>query len=339
MNKSPQAKFRPSAGSTAPTTIPTPPPSSSDDLPSGGDSSPKVLPEDATFKVITVTPELAKKWLSANAEGQRAIRKNTVETYAGDMLRGAWKLLPQMIIFDENGKLVDGQHRLSAVVKADVSVRFWVAAAPGVSVHDALDRGTSRTIGDLLGWHSSKVAVAVNLYKLMTMSLDPKRVTRDEVILAHEYSKDDFEAVFPRLHRIYLPSAVAAACIFARPLSPTDVDEFVGRVRTGAGLETGDPALTFRNWIFGEGNYRNRRGGDPMIVAFAALGSLKHFIEGVPQKAVHVGPTGYRWVCVRRRGLKIPNTPTVDQLPEGTPNEVIFPKRLAGKQFNKKASQ
>lgn len=313
--------------------VPPPEDSSSEEI--SQDSPPtsaEGLPaEDATFKVIAVTPELAKKWLGSNAAGQRSIRRAVVDSYANDMAAGKWKLLPQMIIFDENGVLVDGQHRLSAVVLSKQTVKMWVAAAPGVSVHDALDRGANRSIADLLQWHGSKVSTAVNLYRLITMGFDNKRVTKDEVLLAYEATREHFDAVHPRLHRQYLPSSVAAACIFARPISEADVDEFVTRVRSGAEMQEGDPALTFRNWVLGSNrNYRNR-GGDPMTTCFGALMGLKHFIEGVPLKSVYVGPTGYRWVCVRRRGLGIPNTPTALQLPESKRAEELFPKRLAGK--------
>lgn len=97
-------------------------------------------------QTMTVTPELAASWLESNTQN-RSMSKVTVERYANDMKNGNWALNHQGIAFDSDGVLVDGQHRLQAVVKSSTQVKMavtWGASRSGVdelrprSTHDAI---------------------------------------------------------------------------------------------------------------------------------------------------------------------------------------------------------
>lgn len=80
-----------------------------------------------------ITPELAKEWLanSKDVVRNRNITASRVSSYADQMLSGQWRVTHQGIAFDENNHLTDGQHRLSAIVKAgernqSIKVEMWV---------------------------------------------------------------------------------------------------------------------------------------------------------------------------------------------------------------------
>lgn len=75
--------------------------------------------------VIKVTPILAKAWLEQN-KSNRSLRPQRVNQYARDMKAGKWNLTGQGITFAEDGSLLDGQHRLNAIVVANVSVYMLV---------------------------------------------------------------------------------------------------------------------------------------------------------------------------------------------------------------------
>lgn len=85
------------------------------------------MPEIAEIKRVLVTPELATDWLTRN-EANRSIRRTALIRMADDMTDGKWlETNPQPIIFDTTGALIDGQHRLGALVKAGRPLYFWVA--------------------------------------------------------------------------------------------------------------------------------------------------------------------------------------------------------------------
>lgn len=79
------------------------------------------------FELVLITPEKAKQWLDHNNEGNRSIKPTIVNKYARDIREGNWRLTHQCIAFDSTGHLIDGQHRLSAVVQSDMPIHAYVA--------------------------------------------------------------------------------------------------------------------------------------------------------------------------------------------------------------------
>ncbi len=81
------------------------------------------------LKEMIITPEIAQDMLQYN-NCNRSLSRNTIAKYARMMKQGEWYLSHQAIAFgeDENGKqiLVDGQHRLAAVVQSGIPVKTTV---------------------------------------------------------------------------------------------------------------------------------------------------------------------------------------------------------------------
>ena len=80
-------------------------------------ADPKEYGLDITIDVIT--PEQAQAYLDNNAK-HRPIKEKKVAEYMAEMEDGTWKLNGKTICFDWNGRLLNGQHRLSAVVRSRV---------------------------------------------------------------------------------------------------------------------------------------------------------------------------------------------------------------------------
>jgi hypothetical protein len=105
---------------------------------------------------IVVTPELAKKWLANNFRN-RPIREDVVNAYARDMINGRWVYTHQGIAFNDRDELIDGQHRLRAIIVANAEVRMMVTfGLPSkidgheMTTMDAVDRGATRSVADQL---------------------------------------------------------------------------------------------------------------------------------------------------------------------------------------------
>jgi hypothetical protein len=77
---------------------------------------------DVQARLISVTPELAAKWLELN-DHNRGVVTARVDQYAADMRRGEWRVNGEAIKISADGKILDGQHRLLAVLEADVAIR------------------------------------------------------------------------------------------------------------------------------------------------------------------------------------------------------------------------
>jgi hypothetical protein len=111
-----------------------------------------------TFKDETITPDRARAML-ANNEGNRRRRDRTVARYAATMVAGNWVMSAEPIIVGKTGRLLNGQHRLSAIMASGVAVRALVAYGVDDATFLVLDRGIPRTIADASGLPKKLVEV------------------------------------------------------------------------------------------------------------------------------------------------------------------------------------
>jgi restriction endonuclease len=75
--------------------------------------------------VEVITPEQAQAYLNNNHK-HREIKVSKVEKLAGAMMNEAWELNGKTIVFDADGVLLNGQHRLAAAVLANKSITTLV---------------------------------------------------------------------------------------------------------------------------------------------------------------------------------------------------------------------
>lgn len=137
---------------------------------------------NVTTCVENVTPEMATTYLSQNIEKNRSINQNTVKNYARQMREGKWKLNGEAISFDNDGILINGQHRLSAVVKAGVPVPFVIVRGVDPSAFTTYDSGKNRTAKDIFSMsgipsatHVSSVLQSYLKLRLHLISSDTDR--------------------------------------------------------------------------------------------------------------------------------------------------------------------
>lgn len=102
-----------------------------------------------THTIADITPETAAKWLGQNI-GNRNLRRQKVLQYARDMREGNWQLSGQAIQFDWNGRLIDGQHRLEAVIESGATIQALVVKGLDPKSREVIDTGAKRSASDAL---------------------------------------------------------------------------------------------------------------------------------------------------------------------------------------------
>ncbi|MGO1069674.1 hypothetical protein [Lysobacter sp. CA199] len=105
--------------------------------------------EWCSIEVVKVSAPIASAWLSRNSSN-RPIRLKAVMQYANDMAGGSWKSTGESIKFSRSGRLLDGQHRLSAIVGANTEVEIVVNTGLEDGSFDVIDTGKQRTGSDIL---------------------------------------------------------------------------------------------------------------------------------------------------------------------------------------------
>ena len=98
-------------------------------------------------EIMNITPDMAIEMLSRNS-ANRKLRDDRVKLYAKQMKEGKWHLTGQSITFAEDGQLLDGQHRLWAVIESNCTVPFVVVT--DAEVAPTYDCGLPRSLSDRL---------------------------------------------------------------------------------------------------------------------------------------------------------------------------------------------
>jgi hypothetical protein len=99
--------------------------------------------------VKQVSPELATRWLEGNTHN-RTLKQWLVDRFVRDMQADRWQLTHQGIAFDVDEVLIDGQHRLWAVVLSGKTVPMRVFFNEPIETMMAVDTGVSRSNFDVL---------------------------------------------------------------------------------------------------------------------------------------------------------------------------------------------
>lgn len=100
------------------------------------------------IKSVVVTQEQAKEWLKGN-KLNRPIRKGYLHKLSEAMKRGEWSVTHQPIALS-NGRLLDGQHRLMALVDSGLQkLQMSVAYDADPATFDVIDVGINRSASDI----------------------------------------------------------------------------------------------------------------------------------------------------------------------------------------------
>lgn len=217
-------------------------------------------------RVQKITPERAAEMLAANT-ANRPVSKSTVRAFAEAMRRGDWLVTHQGIAFDSAGVLVDGQHRLAAVIEADVPVEMTVFTEVEPDTFDVLDTGKRRNAADVLAIEGEKsttlLAAMVRTVWLYQNRPDASwsgggaAVTNHQIVQALQENPKlrDFVPVAERIagETGMIKSAAGAAAYLVEQANKTKkarLAKWHDGVIEGAGLRKDDPRLVFRRTMF-----------------------------------------------------------------------------------------
>jgi hypothetical protein len=104
------------------------------------------------FRRMTVTPEMAREWLSKNSHN-RPINRHRVLLLKEQIDNDTFALTHQGIAFyGDFEELADGQHRLAAIADGEKGVEMMVTWGLSRDAVHAIDRGRPRSITNVLNF-------------------------------------------------------------------------------------------------------------------------------------------------------------------------------------------
>ena len=227
-------------------------------------------------EIRDVTPELAQQWLDTIAYDQagghrvqRRLRPRKVGEFADAMRRNEWTFNYDSVVFsvdpsrfgDDEQHLVDGQHRLAAIVESGIAQRMVVGWGAPPHVEETIDTGTKRTLGDFLTMRgevdANNLAAAIRwVYRYLgrgDFRPDPHSETVQQIIAffnRHPGIRESVSAAKNADVAIYgVPrSMIAAMHYLLGMIDAEDRDVFFETTASGVGLEEDDPRWRLREW-------------------------------------------------------------------------------------------
>lgn len=231
-------------------------------------------------RVELITPAKAQNYLGQNTHN-RHLRQTAVDAYARDMSAGVWQWNGDGIKIATDGTLLDGQHRLAAIVQAGVPVRLLVTSGLPVEAQETMDTGIHRTFADALSLRGYANATSLGAVCRTVLTWERggryfggggrnRRFTRNElsgVLDRYPWIVDGMGTV-NRLRRVGLPaSAGGLAYWLFTPIDAGDAADFFERLISDEHHVSGHPITELRRVLtsttLGGGN---RRSNPTMII-------------------------------------------------------------------------
>jgi hypothetical protein len=222
-------------------------------------TSPKKAPAMPTAELVTITPQLAEEMLGKNLRNRNP-RPSRVATLASTIRSGDWMVTGEGIKFDTTGRLIDGQHRLSAVVEAGEPVDLFVFRNLNPDVQMVIDTGAKRSAADALKFagipgEANVLAAMARLaiiwveggYRRAAASSSRREVTNTEVV---EWAVENPQAadsipVARAVSGLGAPiSTVAFAAMTLADIDAEDAGDFFGSIANLRTQGKGDPIYT-----------------------------------------------------------------------------------------------
>lgn len=219
-----------------------------------------------TAAVETINAKTAQNILAANTRN-RPLSPRVVATYAEDMASGRWKLNGEPIIIASDGTLLDGQHRLNAVLSLDGAVQMLVVRGADATAFDTIDANYTRTAAHILairgGTYVNVVAsaarLAMNYRAGFSLAYGATRKQVTDFAAANPYLQELAALLHPTTNVLPLSPVVAVAFLSnGNRLFDNDWAAFSDAIASGENLPARHPALTLREWAWKESR-RSRR--------------------------------------------------------------------------------
>ena len=247
----------------------------------------------------TITPAMAATLLQSN-RSNRPLSSNAVKDIADRMSEGSWTVTHQGIGVDVNGDLVDGQHRLAAIVKSGIAFRYLVTTGLPPETFDHVDVGGKgvRTTADLVARRMPGLMNRIAISAAAVAALKgrngplPDKVEVVNFVEAHHEGISPFVTALRGQGRIFGAPVMAAFINAAR--QPSESGGFVGpkggrdfdlvlasaqRLGTMTWGEEGDPLKMLFLRLLREKEAHGSR-ADPQFVYGLTVGAIRADLDG-----------------------------------------------------------
>jgi len=212
-------------------------------------------------EIKEITPAIAQELLKKNSIN-RKLTEMIVNEISRQMSAGLWKEeTGEAIKIAEDGTLIDGQHRLTALIKSGITLRFLVVSGLEKEVFSVLDTGKKRSAGDVLFIgnvpNSTNMAAGIRRYLNLkagrSLAKDQKSISNTEIFSVYKYKSVFWDSVMQMAEKWYKDSMrilnmseFIGMYVYLRDINDDDAFHFIDKLSNGIGLEINDPIYLLR---------------------------------------------------------------------------------------------
>lgn len=210
---------------------------------------------DMNITLEKVTPERARDLLALNRHN-RPLRQRYVQALATDMTAGNWRLNGEAIKIAKDGLLLDGQHRLAAVIESGATVEMMVVVGLDISDQETMDTGRKRSLADVLALRGEEnvasLAAAVGIYwrrqaGQITSNASPTNQQALAVLADHPGLRHSVTYASRVARTLRYSQGLAAALHYEMSLlNAEDAGDFWSKLESGLGLHERHPIYILR---------------------------------------------------------------------------------------------
>lgn len=209
-----------------------------------------------TSALEKVTPTQAATWLGDPKinHSNRTLRQDHVRFLAKEMIDGRWEPNNDAICFGKDGRLLNGQHRLHAIVLSGKPQEVFITRGLSDDAFKVMDAGLKRAnherihlVNDFTQNHLICQAIRNFLYETGPRSnkISVGEIEDEYLKKADAWTWLGAEAV--GMHARLKKAGIMAALGIYRYVKPEKAAVFLDGYRSGAGLSQDSPMLRLRN--------------------------------------------------------------------------------------------
>lgn len=241
------------------------------------------MSNEPTYQIDAIGPQEAAILLKQNTNNRKLVTRG-VREYAAAMERGDWLFDGAPVRISPEGVVLDGQHRLSAIIESGTTQKMLVIRGVSPDAQLVMDTGRKRTLADALTLRGEKdaalLAATITLDWRWSHGLRGKRL-----FSAGEITEENAEALLPQSAQLLahlentpdIRDSIKPAQVLNRqvPIAPRvatllhivttridqeDSDYFFEKLASGSNLEETDSILVLRNRLLDASHERRTRG-------------------------------------------------------------------------------
>jgi len=244
------------------------------------------------FSVIFgVTPEWAQRVLDERNTDNRRLSPHRIDSYARSIIAGKWKVNNDDICFDKDGILLNGQHRLAAVVKAKMTIKMSFKFGLNDDIIPTIDEGKRRTNLDVMRLMkepgTNKTLSATNY--VMEQTGKRSRMPREEQLAFHRRHYDAATFACQLTTKPFARNPVHAALLRAYyHVDSERLNKFIYILNSGVwdGHPANNAAFRLRRYI--EAHRHGHTGTARCELYQKTESAVKHFCDRTPIKRLYV---------------------------------------------------